>query len=376
MGRRGRISMRLGLFMMPLHPPARPLHDKLAEDTEKAILADRLGFDELWVGEHFSATSEPIPSPLMFMASLLPQTKNLTFATGVLTLPHRHPAVIAAEVAQFDHMSRGRFLLGVGSGSLPSDFELLGTFDEAARGRMVLESVGMMQRIWAEEPPYDMQGEFWRVKLDRTVTPSIGFGAMPKPFQAPHPPIFVPAVSAHSRTVNEAGRRGWWPISSALPLTHVLRTQWDSFADGCAAVGRVPDRAMWRVVRTVLVAESDQEARRRLFHAESSHRYFFNHLRTVLGQVGRVEILKPRPDMTDEETTVDAIMESRVIYGSARSVREKLAALREEIGPFGTLVMSAMDWSGPNAEWERESMQLMAEDVLPRWRDDIARVAA
>ena len=124
--------MRLGLFMMPLHPPTRTLGDFLAETTEKALLAEQLGFDEMWLGEHFSATSEPIPSPLMFMASLLPQTKRMAFATGVINLPNRHPAVIAAEVAQFDYMSKGRFIFGIGTGSLPSDYEL---FDIAEIGR-------------------------------------------------------------------------------------------------------------------------------------------------------------------------------------------------------------------------------------------------
>ena len=76
--------MRLGLFMMPVHPPGRVLADTLAEDEEKALYADRLGFDELWLGEHFSATTEPIPSPLMFMAGLVPRTKNLTFGTAVI----------------------------------------------------------------------------------------------------------------------------------------------------------------------------------------------------------------------------------------------------------------------------------------------------
>src|SRR5215469_13454024 len=61
--------MRLGLFMMPVHPPGRVLADTLAEDEEKALYADRLGFDELWLGEHFSATTEPIPAPLMFRAA-------------------------------------------------------------------------------------------------------------------------------------------------------------------------------------------------------------------------------------------------------------------------------------------------------------------
>ena len=116
--------MRLGLFMMPVHPPGRLFADTLAEDEEKSIYADRLGFDELWLGEHFSATTEPIPSPLMFMAGLIAQTKNLTFGTAVICLPNHHPVKVAAEVAQFDHMSRGRFMLGIGVGGLFSDFEL------------------------------------------------------------------------------------------------------------------------------------------------------------------------------------------------------------------------------------------------------------
>src|SRR5215471_20077057 len=107
-------GMRLGMFMMPVHPPGRLFADTLAEDEEKSLYADRLGFDELWLGEHFSATTEPIPSPLMFMAGLVPRTKNLTFGTAVICLPNHHPVKVAAEVAQFDHMSRGRFMLGIG----------------------------------------------------------------------------------------------------------------------------------------------------------------------------------------------------------------------------------------------------------------------
>ena len=55
--------MRLGMFMMPVHPPDRTFWSTLEEDAEKSVLADRLGFDEVWMGEHFSATTEPIPSP-------------------------------------------------------------------------------------------------------------------------------------------------------------------------------------------------------------------------------------------------------------------------------------------------------------------------
>ena len=91
--------MRLGMFMMPLHPAGRPMHEYLAEDTEKALLLDRLGYDELFIGEHYSAATEPYPSPMMFAASLLPKTERLVFGTGVINAPLHHPAMIAAEGA-------------------------------------------------------------------------------------------------------------------------------------------------------------------------------------------------------------------------------------------------------------------------------------
>src|SRR5215470_9882622 len=175
--------MRLGLFMMPLHPPTHTLGAYLAESTEKALLAEHLGFDEVWVGEHFSATSEPIPSPLMFMASLMPQTKRITFATGVINLPNRHPAVIAAEVAQFDHMSQGRFIFGIGTGSLPSDYELFDVADAAKRHRMMLESIDAIQRIWAQGPPYELNGEFWHFGIKKAISENRGIGIMPKPLR-------------------------------------------------------------------------------------------------------------------------------------------------------------------------------------------------
>ena len=126
--------------MMPLHPVGRPMHAYLAEDTEKALLMEKLGFDELFIGEHFSAATEPYPAPLMFAASLLPQTERLIFGTGVYNAPLHHPAMIAAEAAQFDHLSKGRFILGVGSGSTPTDNELMIVSpDSRERGKMLVE---------------------------------------------------------------------------------------------------------------------------------------------------------------------------------------------------------------------------------------------
>ncbi len=105
--------MKLGLFMMPLHDPKRNYTEILQQDREAILLAERLGYDEAWVGEHYSAATEPIPDPLQFMATLIPVTKSIKFGTSVLNLPQHHPAVVAGNCAMFDHLAAGRFIMGI-----------------------------------------------------------------------------------------------------------------------------------------------------------------------------------------------------------------------------------------------------------------------
>jgi alkanesulfonate monooxygenase SsuD/methylene tetrahydromethanopterin reductase-like flavin-dependent oxidoreductase (luciferase family) len=373
-------AMRLGLFMMPLHPPTRTLGDYLRETTEKSLLAERLGFDELWVGEHFTATSEPIPSPLMFMASLIRETQRITFGTGVINLPNRHPAVVAAEVAQFDHMSNGRFIFGIGTGSLPSDYELFDVPELDQRNRMMMESLDAIAHIWSQDPPYEFNGEFWSFRIKKAVNERLGIGFMPKPLRPGGPPICVAVSSPNSVTAAIAARRGWGPISTALAPAATVATHWRMYRDNGGGLGRAgahqPDGTDWRVVKYVLVAGSDAEARARVFSPHSAYRYAFGYLLEVLTRAGRIAGLKSQPDTPDRDVTVDSIIEGRVIYGSPQTVAEKLMAFRRQVGSFGRLLVTGMDWSGPNESWERESMHRLVEEVMPALRQRTQAQAA
>ena len=78
--------MKLGMFMMPYHDPTRDLHRALLEDVETAVHADAVGFDEIWVGEHYSAPSEPITSPLWVWIGFREYPGILVLAGGALVL--------------------------------------------------------------------------------------------------------------------------------------------------------------------------------------------------------------------------------------------------------------------------------------------------
>jgi alkanesulfonate monooxygenase SsuD/methylene tetrahydromethanopterin reductase-like flavin-dependent oxidoreductase (luciferase family) len=363
------------MFMMPVHPPGRPLFETLAEDTTKSILADRLGYDEVWMGEHFSATTEPFPSPLMFLAGLVPQTKNITFGTAVINLPNHHPAIVAAEAAQFDHMSGGRFLFGVGSGGLASDFELF-KIDPPTRQRQFMESIDIIQRIWAQDPPYDIQGEFWNVKIEKAINRGLGIGFMPKPFQKPHPPIHISIASPDSASARLAGSKGWGVISGPMAPRYAVANHWQAYSEARRAAGKQARSEDWRVSRNIIVAPTDAEAEDRSYGQHASNRYYCTYMRTALAAAKRLVMVKPRPEMTDEECTPEAMMQECVIHGSPRTVLDKLVALRDRVGPFGTLLQIGLDWSGPNEAWEREGMQLLAQKVMPKFRQHATAQAA
>ena len=72
--------------------------------------------------------------------------------------------------------------------------------------------------------------------------------------------------------------------------------------------------------------------------------------------------------MADTECTPEVIVNECVTYGSAKTVLEKLVAFRDHVGPFETLLLTGTDWGGHNKEWEKESMKLMAEEVMPKFQ--------
>ena len=137
--------MKLGTFMMPLHPPGRSPADTLVEDREAILLAERLGYAEAFVGEHVTDLAENVTSCLMFLASLAHETKSIVLGSGTINMPNSHPAAIAAQVAMLDHMLKGRFIMGISPGGLMSDAEVFGNYQKD-RNAIFLESINMVKR--------------------------------------------------------------------------------------------------------------------------------------------------------------------------------------------------------------------------------------
>ena len=358
--------MRLGTFMMPLHPPKRQPHETYVEDREAILLADRLGYSEALVGEHVTDLAENVTSCCMFLASLVHETKKIKLGTGTVNMPNSHPAAIAAQVAMLDHLLKGRFLFGISPGGLMSDAEVFGNFKKD-RNAIFLESINMVLDIWTKEPPYDFQGNFFHVSTRATSILDIGQGAIIKPYQKPHPPIVVTAVAPHSKGVTEAAKRGWHPISANFLLPEWVASHWPKYVEGVTAINKKPDGKDWRVAKSIFVADDEKTAKEYGHGPKGPYYFYFKQLLRKLVGGGRSNLFKLDQNEPDASITADTMTPRLVIAGTVSSVVEQILAFREKVGPFGTLYYPCHDWVDPKLA--KRSMQLMAEQVMPRVND-------
>jgi alkanesulfonate monooxygenase SsuD/methylene tetrahydromethanopterin reductase-like flavin-dependent oxidoreductase (luciferase family) len=361
-------SMRLGYFTMPLHPRTRDPAVTLQEDRAAVILADRLGFHDAFVGEHLTDPEENVTNSFIFLATLIGETKSIKLASGTSNLSHSHPVLVAAHAAMFDHLAKGRFIFGVSPGALSSDAEALGILGED-RNRLFAEAIDVILAIWEREPPYDIDlpGNRFKVSTATTQVPNVGRGTMYKPYQKPRPEIVGTVVAPHSKGVIAMGERDFHPLSANFLLPHWLPSHWANYCAGKAKAGQKPDPVHWRVARTIFVADDRQTAER--YGREdpnSPYRYYWEKLRVNMMRAKRHVIFKQHEAEDDSAVTIDRLLKELVICGTPDSVADQIMALREQAGPFGEIVYAGMDWV--DERLARRSMELMAEQVMPRIR--------
>lgn len=355
--------LRLGMFVMPIHDPAKPLVQCIDEDLELAVRCEQLGFDDFWVGEHHSSSVENIVMPEIFLAKVLGVTRRIRVGPAPVCLQYHHPAHVAGRLAFLDHLSHGRLNVCFGPGAIPTDMELFGAHprDTAAR---VAESIDMILRLWSEGPPIEMQGQFWHVKMTDHLHPQFGVGHLHRPLHQPHPPIYVPSISRASPGLTKAAERGFRFISHHMLHADVLRDQWQTYAAAAAAAGRTATGADWAVARNIFVADSTSEARRlaRSNSLGSCLQYILD--LTAATAPGGIAMWKRNDRQADSDCTLDYFMNDVVIAGDPDHVAAELQALWERIGPFGSLVLTAHDWDD-RARW-MHSLELFAREVVPR----------
>ncbi len=343
-------GLKFGIFMAPFHRlgdnPTLAIH----RDLELIEHLDRLGFDEAWVGEHHSAGWETIASPEVFIAAAIERTRHIHLGSGVTSLPYHHPLLVAQRFVQLDHMSRGRIMLGCGPGALASDAYMMGIPADRQRHRME-EALAAIIALLACEEPVSMQTDWFTLKDARLHL---------APYTAPRFPISV-ATSTTPSGALAAAKHGLGMLSLGAGLPggpQKLAEQWRMAEAEAARHGKQMDRANWRLVVNLHVAEDDETAIRqvRLGERAETESYF--------GEV------LARPPSRSENPLGDGLRAGTTLVGSPETVAdgiERLLGFTD--GGAGGVLFRAHDWANRRDTWE--SYELFARWVMPRFQDSL-----
>jgi len=332
-------------------------HDYL----DQMELADRLGFDGVCLNEHHQTAYGMMPIPGVLAGALARAVRRAKVAVLGRALPLlNNPLMVAEEYAMLDNLTRGRFIAGFVRG-IGAEYHAMGINPALSQERFA-EAHDLIVRAWTETGPFVYAGKHYHFNYVNT---------WPRPYQSPHPPIWIPSQGSAS-TIRWAAQMRYTYCQTLSPIAAVARF-FQLYRDEAEKAGYTasPDQLAWS--NTIYVAETDATAIREARP----------HLEALVNRMLLMppEMLLP-PGYTSFEamerirsvkvtgkvqTIEDLIKTGVVIIGSPNTVREKLAEYQDLAG-FNTSLTKTQFGTLPH-DMACANMQAIAQEILPAFRD-------
>ena len=336
--------MRFGAFVAPHVPPDENPILAFEHDMDIVEYLDKLNYDEAWIGEHHSGGWEITASPELFIAGAAQRTRTIRLGTGVSSLPYHHPYQLADRIRQLDYMTRGRTMFGVGPGSLPSDAYMQGIPTAKARDRME-EAIPVLLKLLA--------GEKVTAKTDWFELNEAQLQFLPYNDRG----VEMSVASQVSPTgALAAGRHGLGLLSigaTSAGAFNMLASNWAIAEETAAEHGNQMNRADWRLVGPVHVAETREKARQNV-------RFGLERWIDYMSKVASLPLGTP-PGVNP----VDYMIETGfAVIGTPDDYVAQIERLTAQSGGFGCFLHLDNHW----ADWAetKRSYELIARFAIPK----------
>ncbi|MFF3754991.1 LLM class flavin-dependent oxidoreductase [Streptomyces sp. NPDC002018] len=352
---------RIGLFLSPVHETGQDPHLAIQRNLELVEHADRLNFDEAWFGEHHTLGWGLVGAPETLIAAASQRTSQIRLAHGVVPLSGHHPFHVASRAVHLDHLTRGRYILGVGPG-VPFDATMFG-LDGATQRKRLDEALPTVLELVNGESRVTQKTDWYELRDAKLQLPRFGPG-----------PIEVAMATSGTSVTSPrlAGRYGLSMTSFALPFAlltpgapdHIgLAQQWKHAEESAEEHGQVLDRNDWRIALPVHVGETSKQAFDEV--RDGYDRWLFEYFAKAAGR----EVLSPG---TPREKALEARVEAGgALVGSVDEVVSGIRRMQEATGGFGKLLVYVADWA--SSERTNRSLELLARYVAPQINGAAAR---
>lgn len=349
------MGLRFGVQLFPYHKPWIDPAAQFADDLKLIQHLDRLGYDEVWIGEHHSTGWQNIAAPELLIAAAAQHTSNITFGTGVSSLPYHHPFLLADRIVQLSHIVRGRFIWGVGVGSLAQDAHMIGV-DPMEQRRMTDESLEAIVALLRYDGPVTRKTDWFELNDAQLHL---------RPYNGELDIRVASMLSPSGPRL--AGKYGTgifqFGVIGAADDNPIAQT-WAIAEESAELHGQTVDRDRWSALHMIHIAETEEEAREQArWGLQPWVRYM----------LGILPVAETDPD--DFDGLVDELNASIFVIGTPEMARERIQTILDASGGLGTIVIGNTEIARPQAA--RDSFELLAREVFPHFTGQVApRMAA
>lgn len=344
--------LKIGIYLNSQYPDTDDPASRLAELVQQVRLAESLGFDSIWAGEHHLTAGFHFLPQLPLLSYLTPHAGRMALGTNLLLLPMHRPVDVAEQAAFIDIASGGRFILGTGLGYRPEEFAALGVPFEQRVARMV-EGIDVIRRLWSETG-IDYDGSWFTLK-NATL--------LPRPVGETGPPIWIGATKDNA--IRRAARIGDGFIATPNAGRAEVRRQVELFVTCRAEAGVQGPAEVGRMLEVYCHANAAEARRRAAPHLLTKYASYAS-----WGLTGSAGAAARSADSVTSLDDFAAFARDRFVIGNPDDVVDGLLDQYRQVGI--THIAMRLAWPGSAAADSLECIELIGREVLPRVRGELA----
>jgi alkanesulfonate monooxygenase SsuD/methylene tetrahydromethanopterin reductase-like flavin-dependent oxidoreductase (luciferase family) len=334
---------------------------------DQLVYAEQLGFDVIAVNEHHQTAYGMMPAPNLIASALIQRTRRVKIAVLGRALPLvNNPITIAEEFAMLDNLSEGRLVAGFVRG-IGTEYHATG-LNPAFSHERYQEAHDLIVAAWTKPGPFEFEGQHFNYRY---------VNLWPRPYQTPHPPIWIPSQGSSETIQWAADPARKYPFLVTFSASELVIRYLKMYRDQARQFGYEADGAQLGWAVPVYVADTDERARSEAKAGiESLFNDYLNNPWEMLLPPGYMSLpsmlrtMKLRKSLGSgamRQTVDDLVGSGTAVIGSPRTVRDAIARMRDATG-FKRLVTMLQFGVMPD-DLARRNMEMFSSEVIPHFRN-------
>jgi hypothetical protein len=323
--------MDKGLFTIPIYPKSTEYSKILNETLNNTIYAEANAASEIFFGEHLADKHEKIVSSLMMVAQMSSVTKKIKLGTLTTNLNFYNPALLSGLIATVDNMSKGRLILGIGSGSNQCDLEAQ-NLTKKDNFKLMLEELSIIKKIFKHKQLLKIKTKNFLISTKKMGNKELGLGYFNKLYQnRKNLEIVMPALNYNSKNVKICAKNKWSIVISNFCKESIVENHIENYLkysklNASEAIKKI------RIAKMVFITKKKYDTEKYLLAQNSPY------LQSIKTIYEKLKFYKREECFGQKNDSLKVIVKNQVMHGSIEEVNSQILNFKKKYGDLKSLL--------------------------------------